>query len=106
MGIDELNPRQLAPSVGIGSVDVAAFSVPSTAMYNSATTEIRQLFSAFDFTVHMPATRPAFESVGDGISLAIGSFRFQVGQMGMLRMPDQPMVPSIALASWFAYVVI
>ena len=79
MGIDELNPRQLAPSVGIGSVDVAASSAPSTVIYNSATAEIRQLFSAFDFTVHTSATRSAFESVGDGISLAIGSFRFQVG---------------------------
>ena len=76
MSINELNPRPLAPSVGIGSADVAASSAPSTAIYNSATAEIRQLFGAFDFTIHKPATRPAFESVGDGISLAIGSFRF------------------------------
>ncbi len=81
--------------------DVAASSAPSTAIYNSATTEIFQLFGAFDFTVHTPATRPAFESVGDGISLAIGSFRFQVGQMGTLRMPYQPTAPAIAPASWF-----
>ena len=101
MGIDELNPRQLAPSVGIGSADVAASLAPSTAIYNSATAEIRQLFGAFDFTVHTPATRPAFESVGDGISLVIASFRFQVGQMGTLCMPDQPTEPAIAPASWF-----
>ena len=63
--------------------------------------EIRQLFGAFDFTVHTPATRSAFESVGNGISLATGSFHFQVGQMGTLRMPDQPTVPLIAPASWF-----
>src|SRR5215216_2231138 len=101
MGIDELNPHQLAPSVGIGSADVAASSAPSTAIYNSAIEDICQLFGAFDFTVHTPATRPAFESVGDGVSLAIGSFRFQVGQMGTLRMPDQPTTPAIAPASWF-----
>ena len=101
MGIDELNPRQLAPSVEIGSVDVAASLAPSNAIYNSATVEIRQLFGAFDFTLHTPATRPAFDSVGEGISLAIGSFRFQVGQMGTLRMPDQPTAPAIAPASWF-----
>src|SRR5215216_2813697 len=87
MGIDELNPRQLAPSVGIGSADVAASSAPSTVIYNSAIAEVRHLFGVFDFTVHKSATRPAFESVGDGISLAIGSFRFQ---MGTLRIPDQP----------------
>ena len=101
MGIDELNPRQLAPSVGSGSADAAASSAPSNAIYNSATAEIFQIFGAFDFTVHMPATRPVFESMGDGISLAIGSFRFQVGQMGTLRMPDQPTAPAIAPASWF-----
>src|SRR5215216_1132701 len=95
MGIDELNPPQLVQYVGIGSADVAASSSPSNAIYNSATVEIRQLFGAFDFTVHTPATRPAFESVGDRISLAIGSFRFQVGQMGTLCMPDQPTIPSI-----------
>jgi len=101
MGIDELNPRQLTPSVEIGNADVVASSAPSTVIYNSATTEIRQLFGVFDFTVHTPATRPAFESVGDGISLAIGSFRFQVGQMGTLRMPDHPTAPAISPASWF-----
>ena len=101
MGIDELNPRQLAPSVGTGSADVAASSAPSNAIYNSTIAEIRQLFGAFDFTVHTPATRPAFESVGDGISLAIGSFRFQVGPLGTLRMPDQPTTPAIAPASCF-----
>ena len=88
MGIDELNPRQLAPSVGIGSADVVASLAPSTAIYNSAIAGIRQLFGAFDFTVHTPATRPAFESIGEGIRLAIRSFRFKVGQLGTLRMPD------------------
>lgn len=39
--------------------------------------------------------------MGDGISLAIGSLRFQVGKLGTLRMPDQPTAPAIALASWF-----
>ena len=101
MGIDELNPRQLAPSVGSGSADVATSLVPSTALYNSATVEICQLFGAFDFTVHTPATRPAFESVGEGIGLAIGSLCFQVGQMGTLRIPGQPTASAIAPASWF-----
>ena len=44
MGIDELNPCQLAPFVGIGSADVAASSGLSTVIYNSTTSEIRQLF--------------------------------------------------------------
>ena len=83
MGIDELNPRQLASSVGIGSADVAASSAPSTAIYNSATVEIHQFFGAFDLTAHSPATMKDFEPVGDGLEILFGSFCFQVGQTAL-----------------------
>jgi len=36
MGIDEIKPRQLAPSVGTGDADCAIVTVPSAAIYDSS----------------------------------------------------------------------
>ena len=88
MGIDEIKPRQLAPSVGIGAADCAVMTVPTRSIYNSAATENHLLFGAFDFTAHSPATLKDFEPVGDGLEILFGSFCFQVGQTGTLRTPS------------------
>src|SRR3954468_23984210 len=89
MGIDEIKPRQLAPSVGIGDADCAVVTVPTRMIYNSATTESHLLFGAFDFIAHSPDTMKDFEPIGDGLEILFGSFCFQVGQTGTLRLPER-----------------
>src|SRR4051812_16082186 len=85
MGIDEIKPCQLAPTVGTGDADCAIVTVPTRAIYNSAATESHLLFGAFNFTAHSPATMD-FDPVGDGLEILLGSFCFQVGQTGTLRL--------------------
>ena len=100
MGIDEIKPHQLVPSVGTGDADCAIMTVPTKAIYNSAATESHLLFGAFDFTAHSPATLKDFEPIGDGLKILFGSFCFQVGQTGTLRLPERVPPPSIRPASW------
>src|SRR3954464_10159858 len=106
MSIDEIKPRQLAPSVGIGAADCAVVTVPTRSIYNSAATENHLLFGAFDFTAHSPATMKDFEPVGDGLEILFGSFCFQVGQTGTLRLPERVPMPSIRPASWAPHPVL
>ena len=106
MGIDEIKPRQLAPSVGTGDADCAIVTVPTQAIYNSTATESHLLFGAFDFTAHSPATVKDFEPVGDGLEILFGSFYFQVGQTGTLRLPERAPLPSIRPASWTPHPVL
>src|SRR4051812_31604142 len=106
MGIDEIKPRQLAPSVGTGDADCAVVTVPIRSIYNSAATESHLLFVAFDFTAHSPATIKDFETVGDRLEILFGSFCFQVGQTSTLRLPEQVPVPSIRPASWAPHPVL
>ena len=68
MSIDEINPRQLAPSVGNGDANFAVVMVPSGEIYNSSATESHLLFSAFDITTHSPTTLRDFESVVETIN--------------------------------------
>ena len=100
MGIDEIKPRQLAPSVGSEDADRAVVTVPSGAICDSLTTESHLLFGAFDFTAHSSATLKDFESVGDGLEMLFGSFCFQVGQTDTLCLPEWVPPPSIGPASW------
>src|SRR4051812_26668051 len=106
MGIDEIKPRQLASSVGTGGADCAIMMVPTKAIYNSSATESHLLFGAFDFTAHSPATLKDFEPVGDGLEILFGSFCFQVGQTGTLRLPERVPLPSIRPASWTQHPVL
>src|SRR3954471_22544080 len=106
MGIDEIKPRQLAPSVGTRDADCAIVTVPTRSIYNSAATESHLLFGAFDFTAHSPATMKDFEPVGDGLEILFGSFCFQVGQTGTLRLPERVPLPSIRPASWTPHPVL
>ena len=76
MGIDEIEPHQLAPSVGTRDADCVIEMVPSGAIYYSSTTENHFLFGTFDFTAHSPATLRDFESVNDGLEMLFGSFYF------------------------------
>src|SRR4051812_37919990 len=91
MGIDEIEPRQLAPSVGNRDTDRAVVTVPSGAIYNSSATESHLLFSIFDFTAHSPTTLR---------EMLFGSFFFHVGQTDTLRLPKRVPPPSIRPASW------
>src|SRR4051812_28578849 len=106
MGIDEIEPHQLAPSVGIGGTDCAIVTVPSEEIYNSSATESHLLCGTFDFTAHSPATMKDFEPVGDGLEILFGSFCFQVGQTGTLRLLERVPLPSIRPASWAPHPVI
>src|SRR4051812_17660993 len=100
MGIDEIKPRQLALSVGIGGADCAIVTVPTKAIYNSSATESHLLFGAFDFIAHSPPTLKDFKPVGDGLEILFGSFCFQVGQTGTLRLLERVPLSSIRPTSW------
>src|SRR4051812_25976862 len=106
MGIDEIKPRQLAPSVGTGDADCVIVMVPTRAIYNSAVTESHLHFGAFDFTALSPATMKDFDPVGDGLEVLFGSFCFQVGQTGTLHLPERVPLPSIWPASWAPHPVL
>ena len=106
MGIDEIKPRQLAPSVGVGAADCAVVTLSTRSIYNSAATENHLLFGAFDFTAHSPATMKDFEPVGDGLEILFGSFCFQVGQTVTLRLPERVPLQSIRPASWAPHPVL
>src|SRR3954463_13731178 len=106
MGIDEIKPRQLATSVGSGDADCAIVTVPTRSIYNSAATESHLLFGAFDFTAHSPSTMKDFEPVGDELEILFGSFCFQVGQTGTIRLPERVSLPSIRPASWAPHPVL
>src|SRR3954467_9623728 len=106
MGIDEIKPCQLAPSVGIGGSDCAIVTVPTKAIYNSSVTESHLLFGTSEFTAHSPATMKNFEPVGDGPGILFGSFCFQVGQTGTLRLPERVPLPSIRPPSWAPHPVL
>src|SRR3954462_11289622 len=47
-----------------------------------------------------------FEPVGDGLEILFGSFCFQVGQTGTLRLPERVLLPSIRPASWTPHPVL
>src|SRR4051812_41548561 len=47
-----------------------------------------------------------FEPVGDGLEILFGSFCFQVGQTGTLRLPERVPLPSIRPASWAPHPVL
>src|SRR3954462_8349090 len=106
MGIDEIKPRQLAPSVGTGDADCAIVTVLTRTIYNSAATGSHLLFGAFDFTAHSSATMKDFEPIGDGLEILFGSFCFQVGPTGTLRLPERVPLPSIKPASWAPHPVL
>src|SRR3954462_5147196 len=47
-----------------------------------------------------------FEPVGDGLEILFGSFCFQVGQTGTLRLPERVPLPSIRPTSWTPHPVL
>ena len=47
-----------------------------------------------------------FKPVGDGLEILFGSFCFQVGQTGTLRLPERVPLPSIRPASWTPHPVL
>src|SRR3954470_15884861 len=47
-----------------------------------------------------------FEPVGDGLEILFGSFCFQAGQTGTLRLPERVPLPSIRPASWTPHPVL
>jgi len=105
MDIVVVTPCQLAPNVGTLCAGVTASVAPTLAIFDSPASGEPICFGSLEFLLHSPASRPAFDSLHEGMDLAFGAFRFHVNTLGALCLPDQirsaltePMSPSTTLA--------
>jgi hypothetical protein len=71
VGIDEIAPRQLAPSVGTAGAGIASTMASTPAIYDSSTAEESIYFSPFCFTPHSLAQLPIFNSLHHGVDLTV-----------------------------------
>jgi hypothetical protein len=88
MDIAEVNPRQLAPSMGnlgAGVMISAVFSSPSN---NSTILGGKIRFGSTDLRPQPPAPLPAVDNFYRETDLMIRSFNFHVGSQGMTRFSD------------------
>jgi hypothetical protein len=85
----ELNPRQLAPTVGtlgVGIMNLTAF--PLLVNSNPEVDEIQIPFRTVDFQPHQSSFTQVFESMNQDMDLTIGSLNFQVRSLGLIRLSD------------------
>ena len=78
MDIVEVNPRQLAPSVGIEGAGIMNSAAPSSSTSNSKIGGGQIRFGTIDFLLHPPARLPAFVDLDQEMDLTFGSFNFLV----------------------------
>jgi hypothetical protein len=89
MDIDEVSPRQLAPSVG--SIDTGDMDSPVLAtspVINSMIIVSQVRFGSIEFLPHPPSLLPVFENMDHGMDLPIGSLSFRVGSRGSICLSD------------------
>src|ERR1041385_2147208 len=87
MGFAEVDPRQLAPSVGTQQVGTAisAASSPTaikaatpTTLIDSTTRTDSDLFGSLGFVAHLPACRLAFADLRNGVNLTFGAYQIYI----------------------------
>ena len=105
MGFFEVDPRQLAPSVGtaqVGSAISAASSTssaPANAMtpstlIDSTTQADSDLFGSLSFTAHLSTFRPVFVDLRSGINLIFGAYQIYINHWVALRLTDGIRAPA------------
>jgi hypothetical protein len=88
MGIAEINPRQLAPSVGILGAGVMIPAVFSSLSNDSTTFGGQIQFGSIGLHPQPPTLLPATINIDREIDLMIGSFNFRIGSEGTTRLSD------------------
>ena len=99
MGFVVINPRLLAPTVGIKQVGSTVSTVPSPAIDNPATstttlddsaTQMESaLFGSLGFVTHVSTLQSIFADLHVGADLTFGGFRIYVNRWGTLRLTDR-----------------
>ena len=94
MGIVEVTPSSLAPSVGIWGAGTEASSAPSASIGNSPIRVDSIRFGSVDFTKHSPASSPAFSCINGSMDLTFGDFNFRATRTGILRLQNSNRSPA------------
>jgi hypothetical protein len=97
--IFQVNPRQLAPTVGtlgVGIMNSTAFSFPASS--NSKVDRNQISFGIVDFQPYPPTLTLVFASLNQEMDLTIGSLNFRVGSLGSIHLSD-PMKSELSVGS-------
>ena len=89
MGIGEVTPRQLAPSVGTTSVGSTTSMASSPWIYDSSAPTEEISVDNLNFTFHSEAAKPAFKDLSCDLDVYFGNLSYRLTAFGMLRFPDQ-----------------
>ena len=84
MGIVEVTPSLLAPSMVIWGSGIEASSAPTTAICNSPIGVDPIQFGSIYFTEHLPASREAFDALDESVDLMFGDLNFRASRTGIL----------------------
>src|SRR5664279_5220890 len=88
MDIVVVTPRQLAPTVGRLHARVTVSAAPILAVHDSPTSWESIYFGSLCFTAHLPALRPAFDALHEGVDMMFGGLRFHANRAGIISLPD------------------
>jgi hypothetical protein len=87
--IGQVNPRQLAPTMGtrgVGIMNSTAFSLLANSNPEVDGNQIS--FGTVDFQPHPPNLTPVFASLDQEMDLTIGSMNFRVKSLGLICLSD------------------
>jgi hypothetical protein len=93
LDICQVNPRQLAPTMGtrgVGIMNLTGFLLLANS--NPEVDKNQISFGTVDFQPHKSNFTPIFESMDQDMDLTIGSLNFHVGSLGSIHLSD-PMKP-------------
>src|SRR4051812_29508017 len=100
MGFAGVDPRQLAPSVGIAQVgNTISAASSSSALIDSAAPARSNLFESLGFKAHLPALQPVFTDLHSGVNLIFGAYQIYINHWGTLRLTDGTRAPTATPAA-------
>jgi hypothetical protein len=89
MDIAEINPHQLAPTMGILGVGIMSLTDLSPLPGSNSTIGGGHIcFGTIDFLPHPPTLLPTFNNFDREIHLTVGGFSFRVVSQGSFRLSD------------------
>ena len=86
VGIAEVLPRQLAPSVGISSTGPMESLILISTNGVSSTLSEQIFFGSLEFVPHTLAQCTVFSTLHEGIDLTFGSLRFHINIIGSVQL--------------------
>src|SRR4051812_42603980 len=95
MGFAEVDPHQLAPSVGTAQVGNAISAASSSSALIDSTAPARSnMFESLGFTTHLPALQPVFSDLHSGVNLIFGAYQIYINHWGTLHLIDDTNAPT------------